>query len=81
MGGSKFKISVLLLLSFSSVPAYAYIDPGTGSLIIQGLIGAIAAAGVVLKLYWYKLKAFFSRESVDTDDPTSDPGSGSDSET
>lgn len=41
-------------------PAYAYIDPGTGSLILQTLIGAIAGGLIVLKLYWNRLKGFFS---------------------
>ena len=44
-----------------SSSAYGYIDPGTGSLIIQSLIGAIAAIAVTLKLYWHRLKLFFSR--------------------
>lgn len=35
--------------------AYAYLDPGTGSALLQGIIGAIAAIGVVLKLYWHRL--------------------------
>jgi len=36
-----------------------YIDPGTGSLILQGLIASFAAAAVALRAYWYRLKAFF----------------------
>jgi len=44
-------------------PAFAYIDPGTGSLIIQGVIGAIAAVGVTLKIYWHKIKIFFAGNS------------------
>lgn len=39
--------------------AIAYIDPGTGSLILQGLIAGFAAAAVVLRGYWYRIKAFF----------------------
>lgn len=35
--------------------AYAYLDPGTGSALLQGILGAIAAIGVVLKLYWHRL--------------------------
>lgn len=38
--------------------AYAYIDPGTGSALIQGLIGALAAIIISLKLYWHKLLKF-----------------------
>jgi divalent metal cation (Fe/Co/Zn/Cd) transporter len=41
-------------LIFSSSPAYAYLDPGTGSAILQGIIGAIAAIAIVLKLYWHR---------------------------
>ena len=53
-------IGLSCLLIVTSIPAYGYIDPGTGSLIIQSLIGAIAAIGVTMKLYWHKLKVFFS---------------------
>ena len=58
---------LLLLISVSiaaSTPAHAYIDPGTGSLIIQSVIGAIAAIGVTMKLYWHKLKLLFSGRSA-----------------
>lgn len=46
-----------LLLSFTA-PAYAYLDPGTGSLILQGLIGGIAAGMAVISIYYHKIKAF-----------------------
>ena len=32
----------------------AYLDPGTGSMLAQLLVGGVAAAGVALKLYWHK---------------------------
>lgn len=46
-----------LILSMFLIPssAYAYLDPGTGSALLQGILGAIAAIGVVLKLYWHRL--------------------------
>lgn len=44
------------LLGFPA-PAHAYIDPGTGSIILQSIIGGIAAGALVIKLYWAKLKA------------------------
>ncbi len=37
--------------------AHAYLDPGTGVLIVQAAIGAIAGALVAVKLYWSKIKA------------------------
>jgi hypothetical protein len=33
-------------------PAYAYLDPGSGSMILQLLLGGVAGAAVVIKLYW-----------------------------
>lgn len=47
--------------------AYAYLDPGTGSLIIQSLIAACAAGFFILKSYWYKIKMKFRRK--DKKDP------------
>ena len=46
----------LVVCGLIAMPAHAYLDPGSGSLIIQSVIGAIAAIGVTLKLYWHKIK-------------------------
>ena len=40
--------------------AYAYIDPGSGSLIIQMLIGTLVGLGITLKIYWHKIIMKFS---------------------
>ncbi len=45
----------------ASSPAYAYLDPGTGSMLVQMLLGGVAGALVVGKLYWHQVKAFFGR--------------------
>ena len=59
-------IYLLITLLFSTESAYAYLDPGTGSMLLQGLIAAIAAGLVVIKLYWYKVKMFlFGRGQKD----------------
>ncbi len=48
--------------------AYAYLDPGTGSLILQGIIGGLAVMAVVGKLYWHRLLRFFGiRKANHTD--------------
>ena len=39
----------------------AYLDAGSGSLIIQLLIGGFAAAGVAMKMYWKRIKGIFGR--------------------
>lgn len=36
--------------------AYAYIDPGSGSMFIQVIVGALVGIGVALKMYWEKIK-------------------------
>lgn len=42
-------------LCMSTTAAHAYLDPGTGSIILQVLLGGIAGLAVALKLYWHKL--------------------------
>jgi hypothetical protein len=39
----------------------AYLDPGSGSMIIQILVGGLAAVGVTMKLYWRRITGIFSR--------------------
>jgi len=39
----------------------AYIDPGTGSLILQILLAAFVGAGFAVKIFWANVKSFFSR--------------------
>ncbi|MFQ5995918.1 MAG: hypothetical protein ACE5K1_12600 [Acidiferrobacterales bacterium] len=41
-------------------PAHAYLDPGTGSIILQSLLAGIAAAMAIAGMYWQRIKAFFS---------------------
>jgi hypothetical protein len=33
----------------------AYLDPGTGSMLLQLLVGGIAAIGVAAKFYWRRI--------------------------
>ena len=51
----RFFIAILMLLIFAD--AEAYLDPGTGSMLLQVILGGIAAVGVALKLYWHRLRA------------------------
>jgi hypothetical protein len=39
--------------------AYAYLDPGTGSYILQLIIAALMGALFAVKQYWQKIKTFF----------------------
>ena len=47
---------IFFSLTYFVSDAYAYIDPGSGSIVIQAIIGALVGVGITLKLYWYKIK-------------------------
>jgi hypothetical protein len=40
-----------------SIDSEAYMDPGTGSMMLQLLLGGIAAISVAIRLYWHKIMA------------------------
>jgi len=42
-------------------PSFAYIDPGTGSMIVQAVIAAFAAVSVSIGIFWKRLRAFFGK--------------------
>ena len=40
---------------------HSYIDPGTGSIVLQAVIGAFAAVLVAIGMFWKQIKAFLGR--------------------
>lgn len=44
--------------------ALAYLDPGSGSMILQLLLGGIAGIIVVFKLYWERFKNLFQSKTT-----------------
>jgi hypothetical protein len=40
-------------------PAEAYLDPGSGSMLLQVLLGGVAGVAVIAKLYWGRLLSLF----------------------
>ena len=38
-----------------------YLDPGSGSYLLQLLLAALLGAGFAIKIYWKKIVAFFRR--------------------
>jgi len=73
------KISVyiitIVLVTLISDPAYAYLDAGSGSMLLQILLGGLAGIFVVFKLVGHKILAIFGigrkktpkSKSTDTD--------------
>jgi hypothetical protein len=59
----------------SSAPAHAYLDPGTGSMILQVLLGGAAGLALAGKLYWHRFLTVIGVRAPDADDPSgSDDG-------
>ena len=58
----KISLGVFLLSTFVSSEAYAYIDPGSGSMIFQMLIGVLVGVGITIKIYWTRLKFKFQEK-------------------
>ena len=58
----KLLISIFLISFILTLNAYAYIDPGSGSIILQALLGALAAIGASISIYWNKFKNLFKRK-------------------
>ncbi|MGB5354347.1 MAG: hypothetical protein WBN32_12105 [Woeseia sp.] len=46
--------------------AFAYIDPGTGTLLIQWLFGIVMASFAALNIYWDRVKTYFYGKSQKT---------------
>ncbi len=58
--------SIFCIVAVSAVivlmkPAYAYLDPGAASMILQALLGGIAGLAVLCTLYWRKFLGFLKR--------------------
>jgi hypothetical protein len=49
-------------------PAYAYVDPGTGSFVFQLIIGGALAVAVSVKLFWRRIVGIFTRRPAEPDE-------------
>jgi len=56
-----FSISCICIFVLFIGQAYAYIDPATGSMIVQAVIAAIAAASVTIGIFWRRVKSFLGK--------------------
>ncbi len=53
-------VFTVVSIAFAS-PAHAYIDMGTGSYVIQMVLAGLLSVGVALRVFWGRIKSFFSR--------------------
>jgi hypothetical protein len=66
-------MAALLLLIATTPPALAYIDPVTGSFLLQGAIGAIAAILASIRSVRVKIAEFFTSRRKDLQEPDNEP--------
>lgn len=45
----------------SATSAHAYVDPGSGSVLVTSILGLIAAIGYTVRKHYYKIKRFFAK--------------------
>jgi hypothetical protein len=60
---TRWIVAVALFLAWHEAPVHAYIDAGTGSMMLQGAIAAITSAAIVIRLSWAKIRALFKGKS------------------
>lgn len=56
----KVVFTSIALLGLMTSQSYAYIDPGTGSVVTTAIIGFFAAIAYTLRRYFYRVKDLFS---------------------
>ena len=61
-------------MSLSSILPHflAYIDPGTGSIIVQAVVAAVAGTAIAAKVYWHRILNFFGGGHNIKSDPSAD---------
>lgn len=64
------QIKIIIIVFFAylllfSPNAYAYLDPGTGSYLLQILAAVLFGSIFVIKLWWNKIKSFFIKSKKD----------------
>jgi hypothetical protein len=62
LGAGMFAL-VLMTLLLTADEVHAYLDPGTGSLVLQIVAGSILAVGYTVKVYWRRIRSFFRRDA------------------
>ena len=73
MKRSQWSLAGAILATAMLQPAHAYLDPGTGSILLQGLIAAVAAVTVGARIYLSKIRGLF-RSKKSTPSPERDEG-------
>ena len=53
-------LPLFLLLLLYPLDAFAYLDPGTGSVLLQVLLAMVAGVAVVVRIFWGSVLRFWA---------------------
>ena len=59
----KIFMTIVIILGTAST-SYAYLDPGTGSMLLSMIVGVAATAWFAFKGFFYKIKNFFKKMEI-----------------
>ena len=61
-----FVLTVVYFITFLIAPTrvYAYLDPGSGSILFQVLVGGVLAIAATVRLYWRRFKSILKHDST-----------------
>jgi hypothetical protein len=62
--------TVVWLMFVWTAPAYAYVDPGSGGMLLQLLLGGAAGAALIVRVYW---RRFLKRIGLRDEEPHREP--------
>jgi hypothetical protein len=63
---------MLTILSVHWINGILYLDPGSGSFLLQLLIGVLMGGALALKIYWRRLVAFFNKDKTQPAEDSND---------
>jgi Na+/proline symporter len=61
-------VAVLVAAALAPTRAAAYLNPDTGSMLLQALLGGFAGLAVLVRLFWSRITAFLGRRRKGADD-------------
>ena len=56
-------------MTLSELATVAYLDPGSGSMILQLIVGGVAAVAVMSKFYWRRFLTFLGIRKKEEEEP------------
>ncbi len=70
-----------IALTLSTQSAWAYLDPGTGTIILQGIVAGIVGGYMAIKMGWFRLRALLpGANKTTTSETTTTPETSSSTE-